>query len=123
MCCGVAQNSYNTIASLKLVLADGTPLDTGDEVSRDRFRNSHASMLDRLADLRRRLISRQDFVRRIQKKKSIKNTSGYSLQAFIDYEDPLDILTRLIIGSEGDARCFGAQNCGRVGWSWCGWLV
>jgi D-lactate dehydrogenase len=58
-------------------------------------------MLERLEGMRRRLMQRQEFVKRIQKKKSIKNTSGYSLQAFIDYNDPLDILTRLIIGSEG----------------------
>jgi D-lactate dehydrogenase len=101
MCCGVTQNSYKTIASLKLVFADGTALDTADPVSRARFRDSHSHMLERLADMRRRLLQRQEFVRRIQKKKSIKNTSGYSLQSFIDYDDPLDILTRLIIGSEG----------------------
>jgi D-lactate dehydrogenase len=101
MCCGVAQNSYNTISSLKLVLTDGTLLDTGDSESRARFRDSHFRMLERLSDMRQRLLQKESFVRRIQKKKSIKNTSGYSLQSFIDYEDPLDILTHLIIGSEG----------------------
>jgi D-lactate dehydrogenase len=101
MCCGVTQNSYKTIASLKLIFTDGTLLDTADAASRSRFRDSHFHMLDRLSSMRQRLMLRQDFVRRIQKKKSIKNTSGYSLQAFIDFEDPLDILTRLIIGSEG----------------------
>ena len=101
MCCGVTQNSYKTITSLRLIFTDGTVLDTGDSVSRARFRESHFHMLERLAGLRRQLLQQQHFVSRIQKKKSIKNTSGYSLQAFIDYEDPLDILTRLIIGSEG----------------------
>jgi hypothetical protein len=30
MCCGVAQNSYNTIKDVRLVLADGTVLDTAN---------------------------------------------------------------------------------------------
>src|SRR5690606_4389535 len=30
-----------------------------------------------------------------------KNTVGYSLNAFIDYEHPLDILAHLLIGAEG----------------------
>ncbi len=101
MCCGVTQNSYKTISSLRLIFADGAVLDTGDAMSRARFRDSHFLMLEGLASLRRQLLQQQEFVRRIQKKKSIKNTSGYSLQAFIDFDDPLDILTRLIIGSEG----------------------
>jgi FAD/FMN-containing dehydrogenase len=31
----------------------------------------------------------------------IKNTTGYSLNALIDYQDPIDILSHLMIGSEG----------------------
>jgi D-lactate dehydrogenase len=30
MCCGVAQNSYHTMVDMKIVLADGTTLDTGN---------------------------------------------------------------------------------------------
>ena len=30
MCCGTAQNSYHTLAGLRVVLADGTVLDTRD---------------------------------------------------------------------------------------------
>ena len=29
MCCGTAQNSYKTLVSMRVVLADGTVLDTG----------------------------------------------------------------------------------------------
>jgi D-lactate dehydrogenase len=36
-----------------------------------------------------------------RKKFSIKNTSGYSLNAFLDFEDPIKILERLMVGSEG----------------------
>ncbi len=45
MCCGTSQNSYRTLESLKLVLADGTRLDTGDPASRGRFAASHEQLL------------------------------------------------------------------------------
>jgi D-lactate dehydrogenase len=38
---------------------------------------------------------------RIRHKFKIKNTTGYSLNALVDYEDPIDILLHLMIGSEG----------------------
>jgi FAD/FMN-containing dehydrogenase len=38
---------------------------------------------------------------RIRHKFKIKNTTGYSLNALVDYEDPIDILAHLMIGSEG----------------------
>src|SRR5690606_41095748 len=38
---------------------------------------------------------------KIRKKYLTKNTVGYSLNAFIDFEHPLDILAHLLIGVEG----------------------
>src|SRR5690349_19192939 len=49
MCCGTAQNSYRTLESLKLVLADGTRLDTGDAASRAAFAASHPRVVAGLA--------------------------------------------------------------------------
>ena len=40
-------------------------------------------------------------VGRIREKYQIKNTVGYGLNAFVDYEHPLDILAHLMIGAEG----------------------
>ncbi len=37
----------------------------------------------------------------IRHKYRIKNTVGYSLNALVDYHDPLDILIHLMVGSEG----------------------
>ena len=37
MCCGTAQNSYHTLAGMRIVLADGTVLDTRDAASRAAF--------------------------------------------------------------------------------------
>jgi D-lactate dehydrogenase len=37
MCCGVANNTYNTLDHMRLVFADGTLLDTADKDSCARF--------------------------------------------------------------------------------------
>src|SRR5271157_2533743 len=37
MCCGTGQNSYHTLASMRVVLADGTVLDTREPASRAAF--------------------------------------------------------------------------------------
>ncbi len=38
---------------------------------------------------------------RIRHKFRMKNTTGYSLNALVDFDDPIDILAHLMIGSEG----------------------
>ena len=46
MCCGTAQNSYRTLAGMRVVLGDGTVLDTEDAFSVASFRQSHATLVD-----------------------------------------------------------------------------
>jgi D-lactate dehydrogenase len=101
MCCGTAQNSYNTLASMRVVLADGSVLDTSDDASIQAFRKSHEKLLEGLFTLAKE--TREDSVLsdRIRHKYRLKNTTGYSLNALIDFEDPIDILQHLMIGSEG----------------------
>ncbi|MCZ4347864.1 FAD-binding and (Fe-S)-binding domain-containing protein [Devosia neptuniae] len=101
MCCGVAQNTYHTMARLRIVLTDGTMLDSGDQASCDAFRASHASMLEGLHQLHHEVAGDAELVALIRKKYAIKNTVGYSLNALIDFHDPLDILIHLMVGSEG----------------------
>ncbi len=101
MCCGTAQNSYNTLQSMRLILADGTLVDTGDPASRQAFANSHGELLARLAELGRRTRADTVLAERIRTKFKIKNTCGYSLNALVDFEDPFEIMQHLLIGSEG----------------------
>ncbi len=101
MCCGVEQNSYQTLDSMRLVLADGTAVDTAEDKSRAEFERSHASVLEKLRQLRARVLADEQLTERIRYKFKIKNTTGYSLNALIDFEDPYDIMIHLMIGSEG----------------------
>lgn len=101
MCCGTAQNSYQTLDSMRVILADGTLLDTGDPLSREAFAGSHAELVGKLSELGRRTRGDAALAERIREKFRIKNTCGYSLNALVDFEDPIDILQHLMIGSEG----------------------
>ncbi len=101
MCCGTAQNSYRTLAAMKIIFADGTTLDTGDEQSRTAFLQSHKDLLNRIADISRRTKQNALLADRIRNKFKMKNTTGYSLNALVDFDDPIDIIQHLMIGSEG----------------------
>ncbi len=101
MCCGTAQNSYRTLAGMRVVLADGALLDTEDVGSVTRFRRSHAALLGDLAQLAAATRADAALAELIRRKYKIKNTTGYSLNALIDFDDPIDILAHLMIGSEG----------------------
>ena len=101
MCCGTAQNSYKTLAGLRVMLADGSLLDTEDPLSIAAFSKTHAVLLGELERLGRDTRANVALANRIRQKFKIKNTTGYSLNALVDYEDPIDILAHLMIGSEG----------------------
>jgi D-lactate dehydrogenase len=101
MCCGTAQNSYRTVASMRILFQDGTRLDTADPVSCDRFRQVRRDLLEALEALGREVRANTALAERIRRKYKIKNTTGYSLNALVDFEDPLEILLHLMIGSEG----------------------
>ncbi|MGO9431041.1 FAD-binding and (Fe-S)-binding domain-containing protein [Rhodoblastus sp.] len=101
MCCGTGQNSYYTLASMRVVLADGAVLDTADPQSVAAFRAGHAALLDGLATIARDAREDAATAERIRHKFRLKNTTGYAINALVDFEDPVDILTHLMIGSEG----------------------
>lgn len=106
MCCGTAQNSYHTLAAMRVILLDGTVLDTADPQSVVAFRESHAALLDGLERLAANTRTDVELARRIRHKYRLKNTTGYALNSLVDFRDGIDILVHLMIGSEGTLGCF-----------------
>ncbi len=101
MCCGIAQNSYKTLKSMKLIFQDGARLNTGCEDSKSEFRKTHADFLKDLKQIATDTVTDEELRAKIERKFKIKNTCGYSLNALIDFDDEFEILQHLIIGSEG----------------------
>ncbi|HTY58566.1 MAG TPA: FAD-linked oxidase C-terminal domain-containing protein, partial [Bacteroidota bacterium] len=101
MCCGTAQNSYRTLHSMRLIFGDGAILDTADPESREEFVRTHRDLVERIAELSSRTKSNAPLASRIRGKYKMKNTTGYSLNALVDFDDPIDVIQHLMIGSEG----------------------
>lgn len=101
MNCGTHANSYKVLLSAKMILADGTVLDTGSEESKKAFRQTNSAFLNKIAKLRDDIRADKELVERIRHKYSIKNVVGLNLLPFIEFHDPFDIMTRVLVGSEG----------------------
>jgi D-lactate dehydrogenase len=101
MCCGVEQNAYHTLSSIRFVLPDGLELDTADPAAAGKLGRDATRLARGLVDLKQRIEANRELRERIRSKYRMKNTNGYSLNAFIDFDEPLDILAHLMIGSEG----------------------
>jgi len=101
MTCGIEQNSYCTLDSALIVLPSGTTIDTAANDASERLRVREPLLFEGLCRLRDRVRHNPKSVRTIRERFAIKNTMGYSLNAFVDFDDPISILAHLIVGSEG----------------------
>ncbi len=101
MNCGVHANSDRMMVSARMILTDGTILDTGDEQSKAKFRESHPEFIRKIEALRDKVRANKELAERIQKKYSIKNVTGLNLRPLMAYDDPFDIMAYSLVGSEG----------------------
>ena len=101
MSCGVHANSDRMLLSARMVLADGTVLDTGDAASREAFRRKHPEIIEGLEAMRDEVLADRELAERIKYKYAIKNVTGLNLRPLVAYGDPFDILAHLLVGSEG----------------------
>jgi D-lactate dehydrogenase len=83
------------------VLASGTIVDSAAPNADEGLRAAEPALWDALTELRARLVGDPAMRDEVVRQFSIKNTMGYSLNALIDYDTPVQILTHLMIGSEG----------------------
>ena len=101
MCCGVNLNSYHTVKYIRFILPDGNVFSTENRADYGRFEKECNQLFCRLSDIRDQIASNSELRTTIRNKYKTKTTIGYSLNAFIDYEHPLDIFAHLLIGAEG----------------------
>jgi len=101
MCCGTHENTYKTLKSMRIVFADGYILDTSNKENIEDFLKNKRSFVEQLFDIRRRIFNDELVLNKIKEKFKIKNTTGYSMNSFVDFSDPIQILQHLLVGSEG----------------------
>ena len=101
MLSGTAQNSYATLESMVFVLPDGYVVDTAAPGADIDVRLEQTELVGGLHSLRKRLRTNPDTVATILRLFSMKNTMGYGINALLDFHRPIDIISHLLIGSEG----------------------
>jgi D-lactate dehydrogenase len=101
MACGTVENSYRTCESVVAVLPSGTVIDTGARDADEQLRAQEPDVYKGLLELRDRVLDNPHSVAVINQQFSMKNTMGYGLNALLDHDTPSEILTHLLVGSEG----------------------
>lgn len=101
MNCGTHANSDKVLRSVRMVLADGTCLDTGNPESRRAFQEKRPDFIRRIEELRDQVRANKSLAERIRYKYAIKNVTGLNILPFIRFDDPFDIIAHLLVGSEG----------------------
>ena len=101
MNCGTHANSYKVIRSAQLVMANGCILDTSDSESKRIFSERYPRFCSDLLAIREEVLANPELVQWIRYKYSIKNVTGLNILPLIEYSDPFDIITHLMVGSEG----------------------
>lgn len=101
MNCGTHANSDKVLVSARIVLMDGTLLDTGNPASRASFEVTHRNFIRRICALRDEIRTNEKLAERIRYKYSIKNVTGLNLLPFVRFDDPFEIIAHLMVGSEG----------------------
>lgn len=101
MNCGTHANSDKVLKSVRLIFADGTLLDVGDEASRAEFARKKPEFLRRLTEIQAEVRADAELTARIERKYRIKNVTGLNLRPLIAFDDPFETIAHLLVGSEG----------------------
>ena len=101
MICGTQFNSYHTLQNIRFIMVNGQEYDTSSVGECDRFRLSEPTLSEGLLSIKNTILKNKNLSERIRQKYRIKNTMGYSMNAFLDFDEPLDIFSHLLVGAEG----------------------
>lgn len=101
MTAGVDHNSYHTLNSMEFMLADGSRYNSASETDRRRFESEQRRLCEGLMQIRAEIMNDDETREKIIRKYRIKNVTGYAMNAFVDFDNPMDIFIHALIGSEG----------------------
>ena len=101
MQCGTRFNTYATLESMVVVLPSGTVVDSAAPDADERLRAQEPELYAGLLGLRDRVRGDAESVATIRRLFAMKNTMGYGVNAYLDFDDPVQVLAHLMIGSEG----------------------
>lgn len=101
MVCGTTENAYKTVVSAQIIFSDGSLIDTADKDAEKRLREIQPELFEVIEAQKKRIEDSPTMKAEIERQYRGKNTMGYSLNAFLDYSNPVDILLHLMVGSEG----------------------
>jgi len=98
---GINRNAYNSVKSLKFILHNSLVVDSA-RLDLDKYLLRFSpDVFHGIKQLHKEINDSQQIREKILRNYEIKNTIGYSLNAFLDYDKPGSILSKLMIGSEG----------------------
>jgi D-lactate dehydrogenase len=101
MACGITENTYQTLQSATVLLANGEIINTADSDSDLQLKVAAPELYFTLQQIKAEISARPDLSSEITRQYQIKNTMGYGLNSFVDHTSILDIFLHLLIGSEG----------------------
>lgn len=101
MNCGTHANSDKMLLSVRMVLADGTILNTGNRESCEAFRKAKPAFVRKIESIRTKIMKNPKLAARIRQKYAIKNVMGLNLLPFVRFKDPFEIMAHLLVGAEG----------------------
>lgn len=101
MMCGTKFNAYHTLDSISFILANGNAYDSSNLNDQNRFVEKEKLLSQGLLSIKNQILNHPNHLQKIREKYRLKNTIGYSLNAFLDFDSPLDIFSHLLVGAEG----------------------
>jgi D-lactate dehydrogenase len=101
MACGITANTYRTLESATVVLSNGVRINTAVSDFEEKLAALAPEIYQTLIAIRDEIAARPDLTEKIKSQYLIKNTMGYGLNSFIDFQSLPDIFLHILIGSEG----------------------
>lgn len=98
---GTRYNSYHTLSAIEFMSANGHRDNSSVAADRQRFEQEEEWLCQGVLRIREQILKNDEIRNRIIEKYKIKNVTGYSMNAFVDFEHPMDIFAHLLIGGEG----------------------